>query len=314
MPETGGRMAFSLSEHEMTAILFALPGNETLTQGLAGLLGWQEGRLQVRQFPDGESYVRYHADVAGRDVVLVCTLDRPDERFMALYFAAGIARELGARSVGLVAPYLAYMRQDAVFNPGEGITSAHFARLLSGAFQWMVTIDPHLHRHHDLSEIYSIPTRVVRAAPLMSQWIAANVPQPLVIGPDSESEQWAAEVARGAGCPYIVLEKIRRGDHDVEVSVPDTERWLQHTPVIVDDIASTARTMIAAVGHVRKAGLPAPVCVAVHPLFAGSAYEDLLAAGVARVASCDTVPHSSNALSVAALLAPAVADMTARAG
>ncbi|WP_426344659.1 ribose-phosphate pyrophosphokinase [Pseudoduganella sp. R-32] len=298
----------------MTPILFALPGNEAMTAQLSALLGWEQGSLQVRRFPDGESYVRYHSEVKGRQVVLVCTLDRPDDRFMPLYFAASIARDLGAASVGLVAPYLAYMRHDAIFNPGEGITSAHFARLVSGVFHWMVTIDPHLHRHHDLAEIYTIPTRVVRAAPAISQWIAANVPQPLVIGPDSESEQWASEVARGAGCPFIVLEKVRRGDHDVEVSVPDTERWLHHTPVIVDDIASTARTMIAAVGHVRRAGLPPPVCVAVHPLFAGSAYEDLQASGVARTASCDTVPHSSNAIPVASLLAPALAGMTQGAG
>lgn len=294
----------------MKPILFALPGNEASAAQLAALLGWEQGGLQARRFPDGESYVRFHSEVQGRQVVLVCTLDRPDERFMPLYFAASIARELGAASVGLVAPYLAYMRQDAVFNPGEGITSSHFARLVSGVFSWMATIDPHLHRHHDLGEIYTIPTRVVRAAPAISQWIAANVPQALVIGPDAESEQWAAEVARGAGSPCIVLEKVRRGDHDVEVSVPDTARWQRHTPVIVDDIASTARTMIAAVGHVRRAGLPAPLCVAVHPLFAGNAYEDLLASGVARVASCDTVPHSSNAIAVASLLAPALVDMT----
>ena len=294
----------------MAPILFALPGNEAMTAQLSVLSGWEQGSLQVRRFPDGESYVRYHSEVKGRQVVLVCTLDRPDDRFMPLYFAASIARELGAASVGLVTPYLAYMRHDAIFNPGEGITSAHFARLVSGVFHWMVTIDPHLHRHHDLAEIYTIPTRVVRAAPAISQWIAANVERPLVIGPDAESEQWASEVARDAGCPFIVLEKIRRGDHDVEVSVPDTDRWLHHTPVIVDDIASTARTMIAAVGHVRRAGLPPPVCVAVHPLFASSAVEDLQAAGVARTASCDTVPHSSNAIPVASLLAPALADMT----
>ncbi len=294
----------------MAPILFALPGNEAMTAQLSVLSGWEQGSLQVRRFPDGESYVRYHSEVKGRQVVLVCALDRPDDRFMPLYFAASIARELGAASVGLVTPYLAYMRHDAIFNPGEGITSAHFARLVSGVFHWMVTIDPHLHRHHDLAEIYTIPTRVVRAAPAISQWIAANVERPLVIGPDAESEQWASEVARGAGCPFIVLEKVRRGDHDVEVSVPDTDRWLHHTPVIVDDIASTARTMIAAVGHVRRAGLPPPVCVAVHPLFAGSAFEDLQAAGVARTASCDTVPHSSNAIPVASLLVQPLADMT----
>ncbi|WP_164119514.1 ribose-phosphate pyrophosphokinase-like domain-containing protein, partial [Stenotrophomonas maltophilia] len=85
-------------------------------------------------------------------------LAQPNEKILPLIFAAATARELGAARVGLVAPYLAYMRQDRRFNPGEAVTSRQMAHLVSGAFDWMVTVDPHLHRYSDLSEIYSIPT------------------------------------------------------------------------------------------------------------------------------------------------------------
>jgi ribose-phosphate pyrophosphokinase len=62
-------------------------------------------------------YVRYGNEVNGRSLALVCTLDRPDDKFLALAFAASAAKDLGARRVGLICPYLAYMRQDRRLSP-----------------------------------------------------------------------------------------------------------------------------------------------------------------------------------------------------
>jgi ribose-phosphate pyrophosphokinase len=106
-----------------------------------------------------------------------------------------------------------------------------------------------------------------------------------------------------------VLEKIRRGDRDVSVSVPDTDRWRDHTPVLVDDIASTARTMMGAASHVLQAGLAKPVCVAVHPVFADNAYAELQALGVGQIVSCNTIAHASNAVDLVPALAVAVQAM-----
>lgn len=296
----------------MAPLLIAMPGNETLAARLGQALSWEVGALQVRRFPDGEASLRYLSSPAGRDIVLVCTMDRPDEKFLALYLAASIARELGAARVGLVVPYLPYMRQDARFHDGEGITSAHFAKLVSTFCDCLVTVDPHLHRHHDLSEIYRIPTRVAHASPDISRWIMQNLEHPVVIGPDEESEQWVAEVAKAAGCPYTVLQKVRHGDREVDVSVPQPELLRGMTPVLVDDIVSTARTMIAATAHLHAAGLAAPVCIGVHALFAGDAYAALQAAGVARIVSCNTVSHPTNAIDLSAAVAASVPALLAQ--
>ncbi|WP_307719067.1 ribose-phosphate pyrophosphokinase-like domain-containing protein [Massilia glaciei] len=150
-------------------LLCAMPGATDFGAALGRALASEPGALHVHQFPDGESNPVFRTPVAGRDVVIACALERPDDKIMALYLSASIARELGARSVGLVIPYLPYMRQDAHFEPGDGITSAHFARLLSSCCDWLVTVDPHLHRHHALSDIYGVDTRVVRAAPALAK-------------------------------------------------------------------------------------------------------------------------------------------------
>src|SRR6478752_6779051 len=195
------------------AVVIAVPGNEDQAAQLASRLGAEVVSADVRRFPDGEQYVRINGDVAGQRVALVGSLyPSPAERFMTVAFMAATARDLGATSVGLVAPYLAFMRQDVQFNPGEGITAKHFARLVSQTVDWLVTVDPHLHRLHSLDGIYSIPTTIARSAPAIAQWIKNEVSLPLLVGPDAESVQWVSAVADGCDAPFMILEKTRRGD------------------------------------------------------------------------------------------------------
>lgn len=290
----------------MKPAVFALPGNEALAGALACELDAERGALEVRRFPDGETYLRYDTPPAGRRVILACSLHHPDEQALPLLYAAATARELGAAAVGLVTPYLGYMRQDKRFRDGEALTSALFAKLLSPHIDWLVTVDPHLHRWTSLSQIYSVPSTVVPAAPLLAAWIVANADNPVLIGPDSESGQWVAAVARIAGAPHVVLEKNRRGDRDVSVSIPDAAALRGRTPVLVDDIISTGRTMIAAARHLREQGLPPPVCLGVHAVFSGDAHETMAGAGFSRIVSTNTIPHPSNGITVDTVLAVAV--------
>jgi ribose-phosphate pyrophosphokinase len=293
----------------MTALLFlAMPGNEAMTGTLAQKLGGEVGQVELHAFPDGETYLRFRADLAGRTLALVCTLDRPNEKILPLLFAAATARELGACGVGLLAPYLGYMRQDRRFKPGEAVTSREFARLLSDAFDWLVTVDPHLHRYDSLDRIYRLPTRALHAAPLISQWIRTNIEQPLIIGPDRESEQWVSAVATETGAPYAVLDKVRRGDREVEVSAGNLPDLGGRTPVLVDDIISSGHTMLEAVRKVAARGGASAVCVAVHGLFAGGS-DMLLEQAGARVVTSNTLPHPTNRIDVGDILAGAIREL-----
>ncbi len=290
----------------MTPAIFALPGNEAAAKRLAGRLRVKLGEAEVRRFPDGESHIRIDTPLGGREAILLCTLDRPDDKFLALTFLAATARDLGAARVGLVCPYLPYMRQDKRFRKGEGVTSAYFADAVSRRFDWLVTVDPHLHRRHSLAEIYSIPFAVAHSTPMIADWIRRNVSAPLIVGPDSESEQWVAAVAQAVDAPWLVLAKRRTGDRSVRVSRPKPPTTIARTPVLVDDIISTARTMIETVKRLRDGGYPAPTCAGVHAIFADGAYEALRSAGANRIVTCNTVPHVSNAIDVSAAVADAV--------
>jgi ribose-phosphate pyrophosphokinase len=290
---------------EAGMLIFVHPSAEHLARPVLRALGAARGDYEFRRFPDGEAYLRLSSACASRDVGVLATLTTPDDKLLPIAFLTDTARARGARSVGLIAPYLAYMRQDSRFRDGEALTSATFARLLSSSLDWLATIDPHLHRYDSLAEVYAIPTRAIEAAPAIARWVAAEVERPLLVGPDAESAQWVERVAELLGAPCTVLTKERRGDRDVEVSPVDLASFRDHTPVVLDDIISTGHTMLAALERLREAGARPAISIGIHAVFADTAFARL--AERSRVVSCNTIVHPSNAIDVSAELAAGVA-------
>ena len=289
----------------MSRKILALPGAETFADALAPRLGASRGRLDWRHFPDGESLLAVDDAVRDEDVLLVACLRDPDRSALGLRFAAATLREFGARSVGLVAPYLPYMRQDIRFRAGEAVSAPLYARFLQESFDWLVTVDPHLHRITRLDQVFAIPARVVEAAPAIAEWIRTHVPGAVVIGPDAESLQWVGRIGELAGVPVQVLSKVRHGDREVEVSLPDAAAAAGRTPVVVDDIASSGATIVETLRHLGTLGLPPAACVVTHALAGIAGEQRVRAAGAREVVSTDTLPHASNGISVVALVAQA---------
>lgn len=286
----------------MKPLIFIFPGNEQIGTHIIQGLNGEKGEFVLRKFPDMETYIRITRPVQDREIIVVCTLHQPDDKFLSLFFLCNLLKDLKAKSVCLVIPYLPYMRQDKVFNPGEAVTSMYFARLLSSCADRLITIDPHLHRRKSMQEIYGIPCTVLHGAELISRWIKSNVPNAVLIGPDDESEQWVSAIAESAGVPYVVSEKIRYGDRDVKLVIPSLENYKNCIPVLVDDIISTAHTMIETVKHLKAAKMQAPLCVAVHGVFAERAYEDLLSAGAADILTTNSIPHATNKIDISPLV------------
>jgi ribose-phosphate pyrophosphokinase len=269
-------------------------------------LGAEHGDIGLHRFPDGETLVRIDDVCAGKSVVLVCGGHNPNAGALPLYFAADAARAMRAANVGLVAPYLAYMRQDSAFHPGEAVSARTYGRFLSGKFDWISTVDPHLHRLKSLDEVFSIPSFRVSSMPAVSEWIAANVTNPVIVGPDAESTQWASSVAARLAVPWTVLQKTRTGDRDVSLSFPDPEIIRGRSPVIVDDIASSGHTLIEVAKRLRSLTTGPVTCVVVHALLEPGAEMAIRAAGVASLVSTNTVTHATNAIDVVPLLAEQV--------
>lgn len=290
-------------------ILIPFPEMMPMAREMAAILGAEVQPVALHRFPDAETRVTLGGDPGGHDVAVLATLRDPDRLALPLRFAATTAREIGARSVGLIAPYLAYMRQDARFHEGEAISAPIFARFLAESFDWIVTADPHLHRNPTLETLFPIPAQTVATAPLLATWIAENILDAVILGPDSESQQWVAEVARHIGRPYEVLRKIRTGDRLVEIGIPDSPALTSGTPVILDDIASSGRTLVRTLERLKEVGAQPATCVVIHAVFAATAEADIRRAGAERIVTTDSIPHPTNAIGIAAPLAGAVTNV-----
>ena len=291
--------------------LYAMPDNETFAELLALHTGYRRQQLVLHHFPDGETRVQMAAPDLDGDGVIVCTLDRPDAKVLPLMMAAATVRELGAARVGLVAPYLAYMRQDMRFHPGEAISARIFGGWLGHTFDWLVTVEPHLHRYTTLAEIYPHPAQVVHVAAQLAGWIRVHVTRPLIIGPDSESAQWVSVVAKLLGAPSVVARKERHGDRDVSVFLPEMDQWRDHTPVVLDDIVASGGTLLQTLRCLRGRTSQPPVCVAVHGLFTEGVLEKLLVEGAALIVTSNSVITDTSQIDISKPVAEAMVSLCA---
>lgn len=287
----------------MNAVCFSFAQDALFGRRLAAALGAEHQEVDLHRFPDGETRVQLQSHCANRSVLFVCGGRDPNTTALPLLFAVHAARAMGATKVGLVAPYLAYMRQDTQFHDGEAVSAAAYGRLLSQAFDWIATVDPHLHRMKSLDAVFSIPALCISSMPAVADWITANVADPVLIGPDDESTQWAKDVAQRLGVPWSILHKVRTGDRQVSISLPDPEILRGRSAVIVDDIASSGRTLAEAVSGLASLDCQAVTCIVVHALLAPDAESMLEAAGAARLVSTNTVAHVTNTIDVVPLVA-----------
>ena len=292
----------------MSRILFNLNGHENIAAAICSRCQSSIGNYARRRFPDGETYLRVDSPVRGADVILLCGLEQPDDKFLPLLFLSRQLKQMGARSVGLVAPYLAYMRQDRRFMDGEALTSRHFAELLSNHVDWLVTVDPHLHRYHSLDEIYRVPSRVLHAAPLLAQFVR-DEGDVWLLGPDEESAQWVSVMAETAGVPWAVARKERFGDRDVRVTLPDTSAFAGRRAMLVDDVISSGHTMQRALLALKSQGFEGSDCLCIHGLFADGCDVMLKEAGAARLISCNSILHPSNRVDLGPVVAEAVGSL-----
>ncbi|MGD2171087.1 MAG: ribose-phosphate diphosphokinase [Gammaproteobacteria bacterium] len=264
--------------------------------------------IERHRFPDGECRIGLPRTLPER-VVICRSLDRPNEKLVELLLAARTARELGAESLTLVAPYLCYMRQDKAFHPGEAVSQVIVGRFLAELFDNLVTVDPHLHRVHDLRQAVPATAALsLTASALMAEFLPAKVDDPVLLGPDAESEQWVSSVALPNRWQYGACSKTRLGDESVEIELPDIE--LQgRSVVLVDDVASSGQTLLAAARQCLARQARQVDVLVTHGLFLEDAEQRLKQAGVRHLWSTDSVTHDTNAIALGDLLAEAVSSL-----
>lgn len=292
-----------------SALLLYFDDEAVPAQRLAEACGLPAACVERHLFPDDELRLRLPVDAQGKlpsQLIVYRSLDRPNSKLIELMLLSRQARELGATRRLLVAPYLAYMRQDIAFHPGEVVSQKVVGRFLADLFDGVITVDPHLHRIASLDEAIPIKHAIsLSGAPMLAQLIAHHHAHPLLIGPDAESAQWIETAAREQGFDHGVCTKDRHGDHDVDIHLPPIA-FAGRAVVLLDDVASSGRTISTAARLLLSQGAASVDVAVTHALFAGDALEVIKAAGVRHVWSTDCIAHESNAIHMAPMLAEAL--------
>ncbi len=290
-------------------MILAFPDYLSQAQSLAARLDAPLVEVVLHHFPDGESLIRLPPSLP--EHLIVCrSLNQPNDKLIELLLCATTARELGAKRLTLVAPYLSYMRQDIANQPGEAVSQRIIGKLLAELFDDVLTVDPHLHRISSLTQAIPIKNAIsLTATDQIGVFLKAKFKHALLLGPDSESEQWVSAIAGNIGFDYAIADKNRLGDKQVEMSLPDRDFGNQPV-VIVDDMASTGRTLAKAAGLLQAAGCKDIYAVVSHALFCDDAYDHILDAGIKTIWSTDSIDHPSSCIKLDSLLADAIKAIT----
>ena len=293
---------FDASEH----VVLGHPESASAARRLAQTLGCAYDEIQIHRFPDGESRVTVPTEIAAK-VILYRSLDRPNDKLIELLLAIRTLRTNGIKQITLVAPYLCYMRQDCAFTAGDVISQQVIGEFLSQHVDKLITVDPHLHRVHELAQ--AVPCKEViniTAAPLFREYLDQNLSDAILLGPDAESEQWVASIA-GKDYNFGVAHKQRHGDRKVEILLPSLPLH-NKTIVLIDDVISTGQTLLKTVEAIRQHQPESIIIMVTHALFADEDFDQTLYnSDVADIISTDSIPHHSNQLRLASLLAKAIA-------
>jgi ribose-phosphate pyrophosphokinase len=298
----------------MSASIQSLPSSSRVAAGLAARLGVPFHEIAIHAFPDGE--IRVTAGPASATTIIYASLDRPNDKLIALLFAAEALRRGAAKRLVLVAPYLCYMRQDTAFHEGEAISQKVIGPLLARCIDRVVTVDAHLHRTPDITAVFpGIQSDNLSAMPAISDALrkAGLDPSTVVVGPDAESLPWVSDLAGRLGLSHAVATKTRRGDRSVAIEFHDTARIAGRPALIVDDIVSSGGTIIACAKALTAAGVTAIDAAVTHALFPEAVCTQMTSSGIRSIRSTHSVPHVTNAIMLDELFTDALKGELAEA-
>ncbi|MBT3297470.1 ribose-phosphate diphosphokinase [archaeon] len=293
-------------------IITTVGNSELLAKKMALSLKCKFRLIKVDNFPDKELYLQFQIkknELKGKKVIIVGSF-QPDPNFslLKLILAAETAKQLGAKKVVLIAPYLGFMRQDKMFNYGEAVTNKIMSKLINNSFDKIVTVDTHIHRIKLMKDIFKISAKNLTANHTISEFIKSKFKNKVkqnniaIIGPDWESYQWAEVIAKQVGCDVTVFKKTRFSSRKVREKMIKPIEIKGKDIIIVDDIISTGHTIIEATKKVKKLGAKSVTTICVHGLFVEGAISKIKKSGVKEIITTNSIQRKESKIDLCKLL------------
>jgi len=281
------------------------PASKSLAQRISRILKTPIINVEHKIFSDSESYFRIMDDVQNKDVAIIQTTAPPqDVRLIQLLLLVDGVKDLGARSITAVVPYLAYSRQDKRFMSGEVVSVISVLKVFEAmGVDKLITVN--VHNPKALSDIMKIED--LSAIPLLAEYVKEmSLEGAFSLAPDIGAINIVREAASVLGGGFGWLEKVRdrsTGKIKIKEKAFDVKG---RDAVVFDDMISTGGTTSSAVGILKKQGARRVYATCVHPLMVGDAKDKIINNGAEGIIGTDTVPGPYAVISVATIIAEAL--------
>lgn len=270
-------------------------------------------RVETKKFPDGEKYLRVHGEVDDEVTIIQSTGYPQDETLIELLFLIKNLKDLGAKKVKVVVPFMGYARQERRFNDGEAISAKIVAELieLAGADEFAS-----INLHEDcVRKFFNIPAYNLSAMPAIAEYLKEFTTDPIIIAPDKGALGFAEEISEILECNCTYLKKVRLGPDKVETTIADIDESDDDSSkvqissvkgkqaIIIDDIIATGGTIVNAINILKEHGAVSVNVCCVHPTLVNDAVSKIYAAGATDLAGTDTLKSDVSSISLAKIIA-----------
>lgn len=296
--------------------------SQDLAASVARELGEKLCYVETRKFPDGERYLRISESVENEEVTVIQSTGYPqDENLMELIFMIANLKDLGAKKVRVVVPYMGYARQEKRFNPGETISAKIVCEMIESAgADEFITFNIH---EKCVLDFFNIPARNISAMPdiadyLNKKFFKKEDAKPLIIAPDKGAYGFAQEISEIIGCDCTYLTKVRLGPDKVETKIVDVrcDSESENTvnvdsvkgmhAIIVDDIIATGGTIVNAINILKQYGASFVDVCCVHPILTNNGATRIYAAGANKIIGTNSLSSDTSRVSIASSIADAL--------
>lgn len=291
-------------------LLFSGSSNRNLAQAVASELKCELGRMHLGQFPDGETEVQILEDVRSKDVFILQTIGIDPNRLLCeLLIIIDALKRAFAKSITAVIPYLGYCRQDRKNKEGVPITAKLVANLLHCAgINRVITLDLHADQ---VEGFFEIPVIHLHCQLLLADAVNHLFDSPrIVVAPDIGSIKLAESMAKFLGTGLAIVKKERLGPFDVNMTLIGDVN--DQNVLIVDDMCTTAGTIVASARLCQSLGAKKIIAAVTHGLFVGDAAVKIDASPIDHFFVTDTLastaqlPKAIATVSVAPMIAETI--------
>jgi len=293
-------------------IIIPGPASQELGENIAKQLKARISPIEFTRFPDGESRIRFECGVEDDDVVIVQTTGPPqNENLIHLFLMADNARDLKAKSITAVVPYFAYARQDQRFRPGEVFSLKTMVTLLKTCgVKRILTVNSH---NPELLKTMPVRIQDLSAIPLLAEYYKnKGFHNAVTLSLGKKGLATAIEANSVLKGGYDCIPTQRDKTTGAVILEEKTLLIKEKDVIIFDDIISSGGTMIKAVAYTKKQGAKTVNVACVHPLLTEEVKSKILSAGADQIIATDSVQSSISLVSIAPLIAEALAKKEAR--